>query len=163
MINLLTKKYSSISPEQRKRKIKTSLAASGFLGLSLMGATCGGINVWSLHTWDKYVIKPIEIAANVPSVAENHGDNNSISMETSLKEAKANLNVSRLPNPALIWKTPLTDISSLERLLDKSVFRAGEIGQLQETFETGTVPENASDRVKKAHAKASAKNNPENV
>ncbi len=134
-----------------KKKRKYGLLTAGFLSASLV---CGGysaVNAWSLHTFDKYVIKQIEIAANVPTVSRSSKSPSGLSMESSLEEARRKLDVSRLENPAIIWETPLTEISTLDDLLGQAIERARQIGQFQESFSEGKVPKTAPQWVKDAH------------
>jgi len=130
--------------------------ASIFLVGSFLSAYSAVSNLWDAHKFDKYVVKPIEIAANVPSI----GDSSSgLSMEKSLQEAKRNVSVSRLENPAIIWKTAYTSVNNLEDVLDKAVKRTQQIHQLTISFETGKVDDKAPLWVREAHTKL----NPENI
>ncbi len=135
------------------KKTKYGFLAGAFLGLSLI---CGGYsakNIWSMHLFDKYVIKHIEIAANVPSVSGNTQTASNLSMQSSLEEAKKNLHVSPMKNPAIIWKTPLTEVGALEDLLKKAIERCRQIGQFQNSFSMGKVDEEAPAWVKDAYVK----------
>ncbi len=140
-----------------KKKKKYGTLTGGFLSLTLLCESYAAVNAWSMHTFDKYVIKPIEIAANVPSVSRSSGSSSDISMESALEEAQGKLGVSRLANPAIIWKTPLTEISALDGLLGKAIERTRQIGQFQQSFSEGSAQENAPQWVKDAHTKLDVK------
>lgn len=152
--------YKEFYPAQKdaleRKEPKHKILANGFFGLTILSLGYSALNVWNMHTFDKYVIKQIEIAANVPSVSSSESTSD-LSMETSLRNAKSQLNVSRLENPAIIWKTPLTEISTLDDLLEKSIERSKQIGQLQESFRTGKVQSDAPQWVKDAHSKLDLK------
>lgn len=148
-------KNKKSEPHNGQKKKKYGWIAGSCLGLAFAWGTYAAINAWSIHTFDKYVIKPIEIAANVPSVSHHAGYQSSsgLSMESSLKEAQENLGVSRMKNPAIIWKTPHTEIGTLDDLLGKAVERTRQIGQFQDSFHIGKVPEDAPKWVQDAYAK----------
>jgi tetratricopeptide (TPR) repeat protein len=134
----------------------------GFLAGALVLCTYAASNLWEMHKFDKYVIKNVEIAANVPSAAgETSSD---LSMVSALKMARdgktdkngklvGGLKVSRLENPAIIWKTPITSVKALEELLDKSIERSRQIGQFQESLRTGEIKPDFPQWVKNAHEK----------
>ena len=81
----------------------------------LIGALISGFyassNIWEAHKFDKNVIKHIEIAANAPSAGSS--ENITLSMESSLGEARKNSRISKSLNPAWIWKTPLNYVRIL--------------------------------------------------
>ncbi len=134
---------------QSKTRYKAWATACLF-GSALSVASAAN-NLWSMHTFDKYIIKPIEIAANVPSVGSSSSTD--LSMEKSLQEAKGNVGVSRLENPAIIWKTPYTSVHTLEEVLDKAVKRTQQIQQFKLSFETKEVREEFPQWVKDAQAR----------
>ena len=136
-----------------KKKRKYGILTSGFLGLSLLCVGYASVNAWSMHTFDKYVIKPIEIAANVPTVSRSLGNSSGISMESALETSRKKVGVSRLQNPAIIWETPLTDVGTLAELLGKAIERTRQIGEFQQAFDTGKVSKEAPKWVKNAHVK----------
>ncbi len=121
----------------------------GFLAGTLAFGAYASTNLWEMHKFDKYVIKNIEIAANVPSVeGESSSD---LSMDSALSKAREQIGVSRLENPAIIWKTPLTSVDMLEELLDKGIERSKQIGQFQKSFRTGRIEQNYPQWVKNAY------------
>lgn len=135
---------------QKKRKY--GALAAGLLGLTTACATYAGVNAWRIHLFDKYVVKQIEIAANVPSVGASHDLPGSLSMESALQDARAHLTVSPLENPAIIWQTPQTSVATMDELLDKAITRTQQIEQFKESFENGTVSAAAQQWVREAHS-----------
>ncbi len=108
-------------------------------------------NLWEMHKFDKYVIKNIEIAANVPSAGgESVSD---LSMEFALSKARKQTKVSILKNPAIIWKTPVTDVAILEQLLEKGIERSRQIEQFKKSFRTGEISKDYPQWVKDAYEK----------
>ena len=71
-------------------------------------------------------------------------------MESSLSEARKHTQVSKLKNPAIIWKTPLTEVNVLEILLDKGIERSNQIEQFKTSFKTKRVDEQSPQWVKDA-------------
>lgn len=133
------------------KKRKYGILTSGFLSLAILCESYAAVNVWSMHTFDKYVIKSIEIAANAPSVSRSSKSSSDLSMESALEEAKGKIGVSRLKNPAIIWETPLTEVSTLDDLLGKAIERTQQIGEFQRSFDNGKVSASAPQWVKDAH------------
>ncbi len=138
--------------QQRWKKRKYALLAAGFTAMTAVCSYYSASNFWRWHIWDKYVIKQVEIAANVPSVGKND-DEHGLSMEQALQEARGNLSVSPLENPAIIWETPYTSVKALDDLLSKAVQRTQEIKQFQDAFSTGMVQVSYPKWVKEAHAR----------
>lgn len=130
---------------------KSKVLAGSLAGAAALSLSYSTVNLWRMHLWDKYVTKQVEIAANVPSVAQKKG-NHDLSMETALHKAQQQLSVSPLPNPAIIWKTPLTEVKELGDLLQKAVQRCQEIYRLEESFREGQVKPEDPAWVKEAHA-----------
>jgi hypothetical protein len=121
----------------------------GFLAGALALGAYAVSNLWEMHKFDKYVIKNIEIAANVPSAeGESKSD---LSMESALSNARRQTGVSKLENPAIIWETPLTSVKMLEELLDKGIERSKQIGQFQKSFRTEKIEQNYPQWVKNAY------------
>ncbi len=143
----------AISKTNGGKKRKYGLLTGGALGLSLLCGAYAAVNAWSMHTFDKHVIKPIEIAANVPSVSRSSESSTDISMESALEDAREHLGVSRLQNPAIVWKTPITEMGTLDDLLGKAIERTRQIGQFQESFESGEVEDDMPQWVKDAHSR----------
>ena len=118
----------------------------------LIGALISGFyassNIWEAHKFDKNVIKHIEIAANAPSAGSS--ENITLSMESSLGEARKNSRISKSLNPAWIWKTPLSDVRMLEKLLDIAILRSHQIEQFKESLRTGEIKEEYPTWVKDA-------------
>lgn len=136
---------------KREKLLKYKALALGLAGAAALSFSYSGMNLWRMHVWDKYVTKQVEIAANVPSVAQEQG-NHDLSMESALRQAQQHITVSPLPNPAIIWKTPLTEVGELQDLFDKAVQRCREIYHLEESFREGKVKPNYPDWVKQAQA-----------
>lgn len=121
----------------------------GFLAGALAFGSYAASNLWEMHKFDKYVIKNIEIAANVPSTGgESVSD---LSMESALSKAREQTRVSSLENPAIIWKTPITDVSILEQLLEKGIERSRQIEQFKKSFRTGEIGKGYPQWVKNAY------------
>jgi len=129
--------YETSTTENNPKKRKYARITCAFLGASLLFAGYAGLNAWNLHKFDKYVTKQIEIAANVPSVSS--AVKSDLSMESALTQARSQVFISSMNNPALIWKTPLTQVDTLEDLLGKATERAHQIGEFQEAFATGKI------------------------
>ncbi len=150
MVDVKTKDNSK---KKKKYRFLHYLCAAGFLASGAYALS----NFWEMHKFDKYVIKQVEIAANVPSAGMKKGkENNTLSMEAALIEARNHTNVSRLENPAIIWKTPISSVDMLEELLDKSIARSKEIEQFKESFDTGEVNEDSPEWIKNAYDKINA-------
>ncbi len=123
----------------------------GFLAGTLAFGGYALSNLWEMHKFDKYVIKNIEIAANVPSAGNSSESTHGLSMETALSDARQHTRVARLDNPAIIWKTPLTDVAVLEQLLDKSIERSQQIEQFKDSFKSGDVKDEYPQWIEDAH------------
>jgi len=138
---------------QRPKKIKYKFLHYSILAGAITLSGYALNNLWQMHKFDKYVIKHIEIAANVPTAGKSSETDTGISMETALTNARTHTRIARLQNPAIIWKTPLTDISVLEKLLDKGVERSQQIEEFKQSFTHGTLKPNAPQWIRDAFQK----------
>jgi len=137
--------------KKNHRKAKNYALHKLFLTGTLIAGIYSGLNLWEIHKFDKNVIKKIEVAANVVSVGSHN--ENELSMESKLLEARKNTHISKHRNPAIIWKTRVTDVPTLDILLDKSIKRSREIQMFEDSFETGKIDPNSPPWVKEAHYK----------
>ena len=133
---------------------KSKVLALGLASAAALSLSYSAVNIWRMHVWDKYVTKPIEIAANVPSIARKKGNPGryDLSMESALQDAQQHIPVSPLANPAIIWKTSLTETKELQDLLLKAIRRCQEIYLLEKSFLEGKVKPAYPSWVKQAHA-----------
>jgi tetratricopeptide (TPR) repeat protein len=132
------------SDDGKKRKYKGLHVA--FLASTLACSVYAGNNALNWHNVDKYISKPVLIAANVPSI-DGAGD---LNMRKALEQASQGLPVSPLENSAIIWETELSSINSLDMLLTKATERTKQLEQLKQSFDTGEASSTAPAWVKSA-------------
>jgi len=126
------------------------------LGVATALSIYAGTNLYEWHKFDKYVIKNIEIAANVPSAGRSRSSSSDtqntssteLCMETALSNARNNTSLSKLRNTGIIWKLPITNVGTLEALLDYAIIRSREIQQFKDSFSRGEVDESYPEWVK---------------
>lgn len=136
-------------PENKQNKYKRrALLFAAFAGLWGYFSVS---NLWDMHKFDKHVCRHIEIAANVPTAGSSNGSD--LSMESALQDAQENLGVARLQNPAIIWKTPVTDVGVLENLLKKAIERSRQIQSFKESYEAEEPSQEWPEWVREAHQK----------
>ena len=127
-------------------KISSVLAGMGLIGALYFSVKCVE-NTYSWHRWDKDVTTYVQIAngamrAGSPSseLIKDAPVKEVVSMEASLKKAVQNAESWEGINPAILWKTPYSDVNEFRTLATYAAKQSKAIEDLRTAMNTGKLP-----------------------